>query len=446
MTRIFKAIVRRGGGRAVAGCATVLLLASCGGGAPHAAPSPAASPTQTARAAADGRIALLQQRAHNDSLDYPDLDALAIEFLQRARETGDVADLTRAGDALARSLQIRPQDNLDAVALSATLSVTRHDFARGAELARQTIALNLREAYGYGALGDALMGLGQYGAAADAYAQDLQLEPGLSSYGRMALLATNTGRRGDALMMWQRTIAATQGDPVPEHAGWAHAQLANFYFLTGDLARAREQYEASLDVFPGYVHAYAGLARVAAAQGDTAGAIAEYRKAIDAVPLPEYVIALGDVYASVGNEKDASAQHDLVRAIEQLYEANAVSLDIQIGIFNADHNRDLPATLARAKKAYAAQPSVQASDMLAWVQYRSGDVAGARVTMARVLEIGTFDPLVLYHAGMIAMASGDTTAAEDLLARVEAQAPHFSVVYGAPAADALRALQAQARR
>jgi tetratricopeptide (TPR) repeat protein len=371
----------------------------------------------------------LQARVARDELDYPDLNSLANAYLQRARETGDVSELTRAGDALSRSLAIRPADNYDALGLSASLNTTRHDFAKAVDFARRAIALKPKPAFGYGVLGDALMGMGQYAQAADAYATNLRLDPGLSSYGRQALIDMNTGKRDDALRMWNMAADAALRDGVPEHAAWANAQLGNFYFVTGDLELARDHYQQSLTVFPGYVHALSGLARVAAARGDYTAAIRLYTQAIDRVPLPEYVSALGDVYAAAGDQKKAGDQFALIGAIEQLYAANGVNLDIQIGLFNADHGRDVANTVARAKAAYAQQPSIQAADMLAWVQYKSGDLAGAQIVIALALRTDTFDPLVLFHAGMIAAATGDASAARSYFARVSAQAPQFSVLY-----------------
>jgi tetratricopeptide (TPR) repeat protein len=427
-----------------------LLFVACGGGSPSRTPSPAASSTSGAvpdpGSKADEQIAFLQARVGRDSLDYLDLNSLAIAYLQRARETGDVSELTRADDALSRSLAIRADDNYDAVALSASLNITRHDFATGVDLARRAIALKPKQGYGYGALGDGLMGIGEYDQAADAYATDLQLDPGLSSYGRQALLDVNTGKRDDAERMWNMTIDAAVGDGVPEHAGWAHSQLANFYFITGDLERAREQYQQSLDAFPNYVHALAGLGRVAAAGGDYQTAIDFYTKAIDRVPLPEYVSALGDVYAASGDEKQASDQFALIAAIEQLYNANGVNLDIQIGLFNADHGRNVANTVVRAKAAYAQQPSIQAADMLAWVEYKAGDTPAARSAIALALRTDTFDPLVLFHAGMIANDAGDSAAAASYLTRVAQQAPHFSVLYSSMLQTQLAILVSAAQR
>ena len=45
---------------------------------------------------------------------------------------------------------------------------------------------------------------------------------------------------------------------------------------------------------------------------------------MDRIPLPEFAIALANVYEGMGRSDDAQAQLDLVDAIQKLYEANGV--------------------------------------------------------------------------------------------------------------------------
>lgn len=427
---------------------TIIALTACGGGSSGRAASPAPSSPDAAAATAtaarsdqEARIGFLETRAAGDPLDTLSLNLLAAEHMQRARETGDVAELSIARTALDRSLAIRRADNYDGLALAGALASTQHDFARGLALAQEAIAQKPSEAYAYGILGDAMMGLGRYDAAADAYARAAAGAPDdITTLGRLALLATVRGRTDDADGLWRRAVDAAQHDTVPEHLAWAHAQRAGLLFTLGRLDDAAAEYRASLDAFPGYVHALAGLGRVAAAHEDWDAAVASYSQAIERVPLPEYVIALGDVYEAAGDEGRAQQQYDLVAAIQQLYAANGVNLDLQIAQFNADHNRDLAATVQRARQTYAEQPSLQAADVLAWCELKAGNVDAARAAIERALATGTRDPLVLFHAGMIYRAAGDVVRARVLLTQVHDQAPRFSVRYALALEEALAGL------
>lgn len=430
--------------------ALIVTLNACGGGSSKSTASPAASSDNTtsspnatataARAKQDSQIRFLETRAAGDPLDVFSLNSLALQHIQRARETGDVAELGLASEALKRSVQIRKDDNYEGVALLAGLSVTKHDFAGGLALAQQAIPQKPKEAYAYGALGDAYMGLGRYDEADAAYEKMVTIEPDLPAFGRRALLFQARGNIDEAEKSWQDAIKRAVDDGIAEHGAWANAQLANFYFTIGRLDDADSHYAKSLAIFPGYVHAFGGIARVAAANGDLPKAIDYYTRAINTVPLPEYVTALGDVYAASGDAKHAQAQYDLIAAIEQLYNANGINLDLQIGLFNADHGRDVAATVDRAKNAFAEQPSIQAADVLAWVQYKAGNFADARTAIEHALRTGSRDPLILFHAGMIYRDAGDTAKSKDYLTRLESQAPHFSVLYATVAKEALAGL------
>jgi len=424
------------------------LSAACGGGSSQrTAASPAATPSSAAQVAAarqrqDARIRFLEDRAAGDPLDVFSLNSLAQEHMQRARETGDVSELTRAEQALDRSLRIRRNDNYEGIILLASVSATKHDFARALDLAQQAIPQKPGEAYGYGVLGDAYMGLGRYDEADFAYEKMVTIAPDLSAFGRRALLFQARGRIEDAEASWQDAIRDAAGDGVPEHSAWAHAQLANLLFSIGRVDAAGENYRQSLDVFPGYVHALAGLGRVAAAQGDLGLAANYYTRAINTVPLPEYVSALGDVYAAAGDEKNASSQYELIGAIEQLYAANGVNLDLQIALFNADHGREITATVERARRAAAAQPSIQAADVLAWAEYQAGNIDAAKTAIERALSTGTVDPLIAFHAGVVYKAAGEPAKAKEYLTRLEARTPQFSVRYAGQAKEALDELNA----
>ena len=89
-------------------------------------------------------------------------------------------------------------------------------------------------------------------------------------------------------------------------------------------------YRAALHRFPDYVHAYAGLAKAAAARKEYQAAAGYYQKAVDRIPMPEFLIGLSAVYQQMGRPDEARAQLQLVSNIKKVYEANGVSMDAEI--------------------------------------------------------------------------------------------------------------------
>jgi tetratricopeptide (TPR) repeat protein len=116
-------------------------------------------------------------------------------------------------------------------------------------------------------------------------------------------------------------------------------------------------------------------------------------------------------------------------------------MDMEIALFNADHDQNMPETLALAQKAYANRPSIHGADALAWALYKTGNYKEAQKYSQEALKLGTKDALKLFHAGMIALKLGDNTSARADLEQALAINPHFSILYADQASKTLQGLK-----
>jgi tetratricopeptide (TPR) repeat protein len=267
----------------------------------------------------------------------------------------------------------------------------------------------------------------------------VELRPDLSSYSRISYLRELHGDTTGALDMMRQAVEG--GAPNTENTAWTRTQLANLYFNLGNLKEAEYEYRQTLELRPGYLYALAGLARVRAAQGRTEEAITLLTQVNQAMPLPEFVIALGDIYQSDGQLEAAQQQYELVAAIQQLYEANGVDLDLEMALFNADHGRDLSKAVTQARRVFAQRPSIQAADVLAWALYQVGEYQEAQSFSQRALQLGTQDALKLFHAGMIAYRLGQEAQARTYLQHALELNPYFSILYAEEARQTLKELR-----
>ena len=103
-----------------------------------------------------------------------------------------------------------------------------------------------------------------------------------------------------------------------------------------------------------FVPNLAGTAKVAWARGEVDLAIERYAEVVQRYPSPEYVVALGDLYASVGRDEDAQRQFDLVRAEANSSRANGVDTDLELALFEADHGDPHAGPRGRARRVAAA--------------------------------------------------------------------------------------------
>ena len=215
-------------------------------------------------------------------------------------------------------------------------------------------------------------------------------------------------------------------------------QLDDLFFDRGNLLELEDRYRSTLAVFPDFVDGLAGLGRIAAARGDIAGAIDHYTAAVRSLPVPEFVIALGDnLIMAAGRTDEAAEQFALVPKLQNLYTANGVHTDLEIALFDAEHGRDLSGAVALAQAGSARQPSVTAADVLSWTLYLNGQFDAAGEASKKAIGLGTQDALMLFHAGMIEARLGETEAAVNHLQSALRINPYFSVQYARQARDTL---------
>lgn len=365
---------------------------------------------------------------------------LGLSLLQRVRETSDPLLYTQAEAAFDAALERDPR-HFSALVGQGMLALARHQFATALEWGEQARAVNPHNAQPYGILGDAYTELGRYPEAVAAIQQMVDTRPDVRSYSRVSYQRELHGDMAGAVAAMEQATKA--GNPLAEETRWARVQLGHLFFKQGDLAAAEAHYVAALELQPDDIPAFAGMARVRAAQGNIDEAISFYEQIVERLPLPEFVIALGDLYTVSGRPDAAQQQYGLVAVLQQLNREAGMATDLELALFLADQGADPAQALAQAQAAYATRPSIYAADALAWALYRQGDYAAAWHYSQEALRLGTRDAGLHFHAGMIADALGDTAAARTHLARALAINPHFSIRAAPEAQARLAALHAQ---
>jgi len=343
-------------------------------------------------------IPMLQEKLKQEPENPEWNSALGLAYLQKARETGDPSYYTKADALFDRALASR-RDHVDALIGRASLAMSRHEFEQAREIAERALRLNPDVVATYGVLADAQTELGDYDAAIKTLQTMVQKKPNLSSYSRISYMRELHGDTEGAIQAMQMAIDA--GAPDAENTAWCMVQLANLYLNSGRLAEAERANRMALVRFPNYVHALAGLARVAVAQKDFSAAARYYKQAADTVLLPEFLIALGEVYEHMNKPAEAAQQFELVRAIQKIYRSNGVNTDLEMVLFDLDHGGDIARALEAARKEWQQRKSMKVADAYAWALYRAGRKDEARSMMNQALRLGTKDPLFQRHAAMI---------------------------------------------
>jgi tetratricopeptide (TPR) repeat protein len=355
---------------------------------------------------------------------------LGLAYQQRARETGDPSYYTKSGAALSRARTLDTKDYLVYSGLG-SLALARHRFGSALTYGRQAHALSPTTARNYGVIGDAEVELGRYRAAFRDFDTMNRLKPGLSSYARVSYARELLGNTDGAVRAMKLAVDAATDTAEPN--AWTHVQLGKLYFNHGRLAAAERELRLANTIFPNYAYGLDALALTEAARGRIARAIALERRAVDLIPLPQYVATLGDLYRLTGRTAAARRQYALIGAIEKLLRANGVRVDLEIALFDLDHGIDVRHALDLARSGQRARPSIDGDDVLAWALARNGRCADALGYSKRALRLGTQDAQKFFHRGMIERCLGHAASARTWFARAVSLNPHFSLVW-APAA------------
>jgi tetratricopeptide (TPR) repeat protein len=360
----------------------------------------------------EGRV----QVAVGDEASSIDLVNLADAYLDLSRATGDLENLRRAETALERASETTT-DSTAVQARQALVAFSLHEWSRSLAISNDLLDRDPNNLTALGVSGDALLETGDIEAAMEQYAALARLAPSPAVWSRLARVAFLTGDTVGAIRLVARAADAAERDDFPDAAAFYRFQLGELYTTNGQVDEASAAYKRSLMWLPDYPPATVGLARAFEGKGRRAEAIALLEEAAARLPQPETVALLGDLYALSGDIVMAERQYALVERIAELGQATGTLYDRQLVLIATDHDRDLPQAIARARADLAIRHDIYAHDTLAWALFKAGQLDEAAAEAEAALALGTKDPRLAYHAGMIAAAQGRTDQARSLLER-----------------------------
>jgi tetratricopeptide (TPR) repeat protein len=379
----------------------------------------------------------------NDAITYA---LLANQYIRQARETGDVSGYQRAEEALKKSLALLPKYSSANTSL-ASVYYSQHEFRKALDLAQKEYDRNPKNTQALVIVADAQLSLGNYQEAESIYQRlsETDITPPLLA--RIAALEELKGNPEEGLALMRRAAGeGLKAGGTKEGVAWYILRVADMYFNLGRYQQAGGYYRAALRVFDNYPLALVGLGKVNAAQGHFDEAIAYYQRAINIIPQPDYLAALGDLYTIMDQPDQAQSQYKTVEYIGQLAEINRQVYNRQLANFYSDHNMKPKVALGLALAELKLRKDIYGYDAAAWAEYKNENYKQAQMYMDEALALGTRDARLYYHAGMIARALDDDRRAREYLEQALAINPRFSILDSERARAALEALRATANQ
>ncbi len=410
--------------------------------ADRATPRVAAAAAATQPAAATSRNSLTQTigkaqaRLRQVPRDYATWAQLGAAYVQQARVTGDPSYYPKSEGALKRSLTLNSSDNWQGLAGMGALANARHEFAQALVWGRKAVAIDSYSDYSYGVIADAQTQLGDYPGARASIQKMLDLKPGISSFTRASYDFEEHGQVGPARDALTQALAQASD---PADIAFCRYYLGELAYDQGDLTEAASQYQRGLAADASYTPLLQGRAKVEAATGSPAAAVADYATVVQRVPQPQFVVEYGELLQSLGRTRQAQQQYALLATEEALFKANGVTDDLTGAQFDADHGSPAEA-VRQARAEWARRHSVIVADALGWALHRAGKDAEALTFAQKANSLGWRNAGFFYHRGMIEKSLGNRAAARADLALALRTNPHFSLLQAPVARRALAQL------
>ncbi len=368
---------------------------------------------------------------------------LANQYLQRYREKGDIGDVLRAQHMAQRSLTVQSR-NIGATAEMAAVMLTLHRFRAALRYVDEDIPYDPAGPEFLSQKASLLMELGEYRQA------DVTLDRVRSSDRNSVAVETIRSRYDELTghLAQARTLLSDATAQFDVDAGGAAAQPRAWYrFRAGELAFEAGDNDAAiaderdaLALFPTYNLALKDLAKFELANHHYAEALDAATKGAQVTPFPETLGYEADAQAALGDPKAAAATRDLVFTIERIGNAYRVN-DRLLAIYYADHRLRPNDALAIARREAAVRgDEIYAQDTLAWAAAMAGHWNEARRAATQATRFETEDPIIQFHAGMIALHFGERVEAKRRLTRALALNANFHPVYADQARQALATL------
>ena len=369
------------------------------------------------------------------------LGMLSALHLQRARESGDESDYLRSEGYARRSLALRVNRNAKTYVTLASTLMAEHRFAEAESVAREAVAYDPGVPQYLALLAEVRLELGDYAKARESYDSLLRFRSTLSIAPRLARWEELNGRTSEAFRILRAAVAGadTRLDIPTEQIAWFHFRLGDLEMRNGRFNRARQEFDRGLEVEPADYRILGGLAKLSLLEDDPDLAIAYGERGIALKLDPATLGTLGEAFLAKG---DTAAAEENFHTMEIAVRGQPGAYHRAWSLFLLDHDRRIDEVYRKAVAELATRKDIYGYDILGWSLYKLGRHQEAADNLRAALRLGTRDPLLYYHAGMIESALGHRKEAIAFLSNALRINPHFDYTQHRVARAMLDSLEA----
>lgn len=343
----------------------------------------------------------LQETLRRVPDDHVTWATLALAYVEQVRVSGDLTLYDLAEAAVARSMEIQPDDNVAALTAISALHAVKHEFNEALAFADQALAIDPYHPAALALRVDALTELGRYDHQLAALRTADRRQPGVPVAARYAYACELRGDLRRAITILRASAeSATGGDR-------AHVLtlLADIERRRGRLTAARRLLADVRRLDPAYLPALISRARLAAASDRLDTAARLWKRVVTRAAHPEHRVELGETYLALGRYRLAREQFQQLEAYAGDRDSVALGRELDVALFMADH-ADPEVGLAAARAEWHSRKAVPAADALGWTLHQAGQTRAALRFARLATRLGTPDAHFWIHRGLIEASLG----------------------------------------
>ncbi len=359
-------------------------------------------------------IAFYERRLEEDPHSALDMAQLAALLMEEGRMAGGERAFVQAESLARQSLGERTSRNGSSAALLVNALLAQHRFSEAREVARELVSFEPETPAYRALLAEVLMEIGAYDGAIGMLGSVRAQRAELGLAPRFARWAELTGRPGDArrVLRAARDEALRRPDLNAEQRAWFSLRLADFELRHGHVRGASAAIARGLQDSPDDWRLVLLRARLEAARGNWRAAVRDGEDVIATVPSPDAFALLATAQAALGDLHEASS---FATALEGIVRSQPSASHRAWGLALLELGTDASVIVAQAGQDTLVRQDVHTLDLLAWALHSAGRTLEAVPLARRATRLGSVEPLLRYHAGMIEAAAGDKTIAEEHL-------------------------------
>lgn len=348
-----------------------------------------------------------------DSMQLTSFGIVGGEYTRYFNQTGDIAYLRKAEQALKKAVEIAAVGKSDYYRSLARNYISQHRFKEALHWAQRAHQLGSGLQASQALLFDVHMELGNYDVA-KSFLDFIQDDDSFDYLIRRAKWSDHKGNLSAAVNYMEKAKAKANRTSNDYLKVWTYTNLADFYGHAGRLEEAYQHYLKTLHIDRNNAYAKKGIAWIVFShEKNPEEALRILDHITEVNQTPDYQMLKAEIAAYMKEDLKMNSFLDAYykgvqnEAYGSMYNTHTVK-------FYLEETQEYQKAVALAEQEVQNRATPETYDLLAFAHFKNGELSKAVHLMEHYVEGKTFEPEALYHMAKIYQAYGAHEKAQDL--------------------------------